>query len=226
MRIGELAARSGVTVRTVRYYIEQGLLPMPNMRGKYGEFDESYVQRLQLIQNLKRERLPIPAIRQRLADMGLVPAPAFAPAAYGAPTPLSESAGGHRAERGEGLFRSRFAEEAGLTSEQVAQMERLGLLTSSEGLLPPAALPLARAVAKLLAWGARMEDVAEIAQQVQAEASLHRRLLDRQGSTETLRRALQWQEQVGAVDTIRQTLLQRWGYVPDQPAAPTSREEP
>ncbi len=224
MRIGELAARSGVTVRTVRFYIEQGLLPMPTMRGKYGEFDESYVQRLRLIQHLKKERLGIPAIRQRLVEMGLMPPAPFAPSTYGAPAPAPAGEGGSRAEGG-GLFRSRFAEEAGLTAEQVAQMERLGLLASSEGLLPPAALPLARAVAKLLAWGARMEDIAEITRQVRAEAAMHRRLLDRLGGADALQRALQWQEQAGAVATIRQALIQHWGYAPDQPADPRSREE-
>lgn len=216
MRIGELAARSGVTVRTIHYYVEQGLLPTPPLRGKYGDFDESYVQRIQLIRRLKQERLSIPDIRRRLAQMGLVPpsphSPAAAPAQWGqgkAPPPTAGATG-------EGLFRSRFAEEAGLTSDQVAQLERLGLFESIEGLLPPSQLPLARAAAKLLAWGMTIEDIAAIAQQVQQEAAMHQRLLQRIPAQDTLPRALQWQEQVGAVRTIREMLLQRRGRFPSE----------
>jgi len=212
MRIGELAARSGVTVRTIHYYIEEGLLPSPPLRGKYGDFGESYLSRLQLIRRLKEERLSIPAIRQRLAAMGLMPAPqSTAPWAGGAADPAAEMPG-------EGLFRSRFAEEAGLTPEQVAQLERLGLLESSEGLLPPALLPQARAVGQLLAWGATPEDIAALAQQFQQEAALHQRLLRHLPVADRLPRALQWQEQVGAITTIRDMLLQRWGRVAPEDA--------
>lgn len=212
MRIGELAARSGVTVRTIRYYIEEGLLPDPPLRGKYGEFDESYLQRIQLIRRLKEERLVLPAIRQRLAEMGLLPAP-FVPTSS-MPASWEHAAPGEAAGiRGEGLFRSRFAEEAGLTPEQVAQLERLGLLESSEGVLPSALLPLARAAAKLFAWGMTSEDIAAMAQQIQHEAAMHRRLLQRIPYEDTLPRVLQWQEQASAVTTIREILLQRWGRV-------------
>lgn len=209
MRIGELARRAGVTVRTIHYYIEEGLLPQPPRRGKYGEFDESYLQRLRLIQQLKAERLSLPAIRSRLLEMGLAPAqhlphlPLFPSeqetfAATVVPPP-----------RREGLFRSRFAEEAGLTPEQVSQLESLGLIESSEGLLPVEALPLARSVARLLARGATSEDIAEITRQARQEAALHHRLLEAAGATDPLSRALQWQEQAQAVATIRQMLLRR-----------------
>lgn len=210
MRIGELAARSGVTVRTIRYYIEEGLLPDPPLRGKYGDFEESYVQRIQLIRRLKEERLSIPDIRQRLAQMGLIPPPYPTPAPALALWEQGEAPSQTAGAIGEGLFRSRFAEEAGLTPEQVAQLERLGLFESSEGLLPPAQLPLARAAASLLAWGMTINDIATIAQQVQQEATMHQRLLQRIPQEDTLPRALQWQEQVGAVNTIREMLLQRW----------------
>jgi DNA-binding transcriptional MerR regulator len=210
MRIGELATRSGVTVRTIRYYIEEGLLPDPPLRGKYGEFDASYLQRIQLIRRLKEERLSLPDIRERLIEMGLISAPPgyISPRAAWDRRDASPQAGGAESE---GLFRSRFAEEAGLTPEQVAHLERLGLLESSDGLLPPAQIPLARAASRLLAWGMTIEDIAAIAQQVQHEAAMHRRLLQRIPPEDTLPRVLQWQEQIGAVSTIREMLLQRWG---------------
>jgi len=211
MRIGELARRSGVTVRTVHYYIEEGLLPEPPRRGKYGEFDDSYVQRLRLIQQLKAERLSLPAIRARLAEMGLAPAqhvarlPLF-PSEQEEASPATVAPLAPRA----GLFRSRFAEEAGLTPEQVSHLEALGLIGSSEGLLAAEDLPLARSVGRLLSRGATLEDIAEIARQAREETALHSRLLEAAGATEPLTRALQWQEQAGAVATIRQMLLRRW----------------
>jgi DNA-binding transcriptional MerR regulator len=192
MRIGELAKRSNVTVRTIRYYIEQGLLPAPPRKGKYGDFDETYVQRLRLILQLKAERLSLPAIRGRLAEFGLV--------------------AGHlpEGESGEGLFRSRFAQEAGLAPDQVARLEAAGLLESSEGLIPPSNLPLARALADLLAWGATIEDIQAIAEQTRREAKLHGRMIARAEGPGALARALQWQQQIRATTTIRQILLQRW----------------
>jgi len=211
MRIGELARRSGVTVRTVHYYIEEGLLPEPPRRGKYGEFDDSYIQRLRLIQQLKAERLSLPAIRARLAEMGLAPAPQVArlplfPSEEKEASPTTVTPPVPRA----GLFRSRFAEEAGLTPEQVSHLETLGLIGSSEGLLAAEDLPLARSVGRLLSRGATLEDIAEIARQAREETALHARLLKAAGATEPLTRALQWQEQAGAVATIRQMLLRRW----------------
>ena len=212
MRIGELAVRSGVTVRTIHYYVEEGLLPTPPLRGKYGEFDESYLRRIQLIRRLKEERLAIPAIRRRLTEMGLMPAAPVLPAPPG-PRGLQEPMPQTAGPQGDELFRSRFAEEAGLTPEQVAQLERLGLLESSEGLLSPRLLPLARAAARLLAWGSTIEEIAAIAQQVKQEAALHQKLLQRSSAEDSLTRVLQWQEQMSAVNTIRETLLQRWGRV-------------
>jgi DNA-binding transcriptional MerR regulator len=52
MRIGELAARTGASVRSIRYYEEQGLLV--SMRTASGQriFPEAAVERVNLIQRL------------------------------------------------------------------------------------------------------------------------------------------------------------------------------
>ncbi|MGA5135130.1 MerR family DNA-binding transcriptional regulator [Streptomyces olivoreticuli] len=34
--VGDLARLSGTTVRTIRYYVEQGLLPHPKLHGRVG----------------------------------------------------------------------------------------------------------------------------------------------------------------------------------------------
>ncbi|MCL4562693.1 MAG: MerR family transcriptional regulator, partial [Chloroflexi bacterium] len=51
--IHELARRAGVSVRTIRYYIEEGLLPPPGNLGRYSLYGEEYLDRLELIRQLK-----------------------------------------------------------------------------------------------------------------------------------------------------------------------------
>ncbi|KJQ52694.1 MerR family transcriptional regulator [Microbacterium sp. SA39] len=50
MRIGELAARAGVSVRALRYYEEQGLLHSERTPGGQREYDEAAVQRVAFFQ--------------------------------------------------------------------------------------------------------------------------------------------------------------------------------
>jgi DNA-binding transcriptional MerR regulator len=56
MRIGEVATRTGLTARTIRYYEEVGLLPLDPERGKgkHRLYDEADVDQLQLIHSLCR----------------------------------------------------------------------------------------------------------------------------------------------------------------------------
>ena len=56
MRIGEVAARTGLTARAIRYYEEVGLLPLDPDRGKgkHRHYDEADVDQLQLIHSLCR----------------------------------------------------------------------------------------------------------------------------------------------------------------------------
>ncbi|OJX40597.1 MAG: hypothetical protein BGO78_06330 [Chloroflexi bacterium 44-23] len=64
--IGELAQKTNVSVRTIRYYINQGLLPAPDSRGRYTVYDNDYVERILLIKRLKDAFLPIKEIRVML----------------------------------------------------------------------------------------------------------------------------------------------------------------
>lgn len=61
--ISELADLSGVSPRTIRYYIEEGLLPSPEVQGKYAVFNEDYIYRLKLIKFLKDAFLPLREIK-------------------------------------------------------------------------------------------------------------------------------------------------------------------
>ena len=65
----ELADVAGVTPRTVRYYISQGLLPSPGTSGPGAKYDDAHLDRLRLIRRLQREHLPLADIRQRLEGL-------------------------------------------------------------------------------------------------------------------------------------------------------------
>lgn len=60
-----LAAKAGVSPRTVRYYIHQRLLPSPG-KGPYIRYDEELVDRLRLIKEYQAQHLPLAEIRKRL----------------------------------------------------------------------------------------------------------------------------------------------------------------
>ncbi|MGH7579234.1 MAG: MerR family transcriptional regulator [Gemmatimonadales bacterium] len=65
----ELSDRARVTPRTVRYYIQQGLLPAPGMTGPGAKYGESHLDRLRLIRGMQREHLPLAEIRRRIEGM-------------------------------------------------------------------------------------------------------------------------------------------------------------
>jgi DNA-binding transcriptional MerR regulator len=65
--IGELAEKAHVTVRTIRYYLDEGLLPAPAYRSKYALFTQEHLERLELIRRLKELHLPLEEIKQILA---------------------------------------------------------------------------------------------------------------------------------------------------------------
>ncbi len=52
MRIGELAARTGVSVRSLRYYEEQGLLTSARSTSGQRHYTDSEVERVDFIQRL------------------------------------------------------------------------------------------------------------------------------------------------------------------------------
>jgi DNA-binding transcriptional MerR regulator len=62
----ELADLAGVTPRTVRYYIQQGLLSPPSARGPGAHYDHAHLDRLNLIKRLQREHLPLAEIRKQV----------------------------------------------------------------------------------------------------------------------------------------------------------------
>ena len=68
--LAQLAERASVSQRTVRYYIQQGLLPSPETRGPGAHYTAEHLDRLRLIRRLQREHLPLAEIRKRLEELG------------------------------------------------------------------------------------------------------------------------------------------------------------
>jgi DNA-binding transcriptional MerR regulator len=66
MTIGELAERTGMTVRNVRAHQTRGLLPPPVVRGRTGYYNEDHVARVELTRELQAEGLNLEAIRRML----------------------------------------------------------------------------------------------------------------------------------------------------------------
>ena len=70
LRINEVAAETGLTTRAIRYYEEMGLLePAARSDGDYRLYDESDLERLQLIRSLPDDAgFALAQIRQLLED--------------------------------------------------------------------------------------------------------------------------------------------------------------
>ena len=69
--IDELSSLAGVTPRTVRFYIAEGLIPGPGQRGKGTFYGTEHLLKLRLVRRLSEQRLPLAEIRDRLAGLAL-----------------------------------------------------------------------------------------------------------------------------------------------------------
>lgn len=69
LTLGELTRAAGVSVRTVRYYIAEGLLPPPVGAGPRSAYTPGHLDRLRLIARWKQAYLPLKEIRRRLAGL-------------------------------------------------------------------------------------------------------------------------------------------------------------
>lgn len=65
-KLDELARDAGVSPRTVRYYVQRGLLPPPVFRGKYSAYSHEHLTRLRAIRRLQDRFLPLDAIQVEL----------------------------------------------------------------------------------------------------------------------------------------------------------------
>ncbi len=67
LKIGAVARRSGLSVKTIRFYCDEGLIhPIGRSEGGYRLFAESVLAELALIRTLRAIELPLPDVRQVL----------------------------------------------------------------------------------------------------------------------------------------------------------------
>ena len=67
--LSDLVKLTGVSPRTVRYYIAQGLLPSPTQQGPNTRYTEVHLDRLRLIQQAPGAHLPLAEIRRQLGTL-------------------------------------------------------------------------------------------------------------------------------------------------------------
>jgi DNA-binding transcriptional MerR regulator len=124
LKIGEIAKRSGTPASTIRYYVQEGLLPKPEKANeKMAYYDEACIERLQVIGQLQAKRyFPLYLIKNILRRMdeglSLTEAEAVENAVFGSDD---------RAGRGL-IDRTAFLAATGLTEKELKQAENLGIL--------------------------------------------------------------------------------------------------
>ncbi|MFJ6935012.1 MerR family transcriptional regulator [Streptomyces sp. NPDC101132] len=137
--IGELAERAGATVKSVRFYSDNGLLPeAARSAGGHRRYGPEALDRLRLIRSLRALDLPVPEVRRVLEeeDEGAAGAPGGA---------LEDAVAGHLRELGSQLRALRWREAAlRLVHESppAERAERLRLVGAVGA--PPSTAPLAR----------------------------------------------------------------------------------
>ncbi|MGW1212666.1 MerR family transcriptional regulator [Streptomyces sp. NPDC002499] len=129
LTIDELAARAGVTVRTVRFYSTKGLLPPPMIGPRrVGHYSGEHLDRLALIEELQHQGMTLAAIERYLQQL---------------PPDLSaQDLAIHRAvvstwapETLETLSRAELRERAGraLSDHDVERLGAMGVVRADEG---------------------------------------------------------------------------------------------
>ncbi|MGH3812173.1 MAG: MerR family transcriptional regulator, partial [Pseudonocardiaceae bacterium] len=123
LTIAELAARTGISVRTIRFYAGMNLIPPPAVRGRLGLYDERHVARLELVRDLQGLGFTLAAIEGYLARIPLDRSP--------------EDLALHRAllapwlpEQPETVDRAELDVRAGrnLTDDELARLVTLGVI--------------------------------------------------------------------------------------------------
>jgi DNA-binding transcriptional MerR regulator len=87
--IGEIAKLAAITPRTVRYYVELGLLPPPEGLGRSAGYNQEHLDRLLVIKRLQADRFSLDEIREQLATLS--PVVTMRPASETAPAPPDAS---------------------------------------------------------------------------------------------------------------------------------------
>src|SRR5699024_414542 len=69
MSVEQLAARVGMTVRTVRFYAGRGLIPPPRREGRNGYYGADHLVRLEFVRELQAHGFTLSAIEGYLENI-------------------------------------------------------------------------------------------------------------------------------------------------------------
>lgn len=124
LKIGEIAKKSGVPPSTIRYYVRQGLLPEPDKVNKsMAYYDEGCIEKIQAIRHFQETKyFPLSVIRNILRrmdeGMSLEEAEAIEDVVFGTQADATDIL----------VDRKEFLKHTGLTSEELQEAVKIGLL--------------------------------------------------------------------------------------------------
>lgn len=132
--IGELAEHAGTTVKTVRFYSDNGLLPeRTRSAGGHRRYDSDALDRLRMIRSLRGLGLPVPEVRRIVDERA------------GADGVLEDAVAGQLRTLGSQLSALRWQEAALRLVQECPPQERADRLRLVGALdTPPSTAPLAR----------------------------------------------------------------------------------
>ncbi|MEV1295616.1 MerR family transcriptional regulator [Pseudonocardia sp. NPDC049635] len=127
LTVDQLAERTGLSVRTIRFYAAKGLLPAPRLRGRTGLYDAGHRARLELISELTGLGFTLAAIERQLERLPHDAGPEELALQRALLTPWIP-------EHGEDLTRAELDRRAGraLTDDDVDTLETLGALVRGD----------------------------------------------------------------------------------------------
>ena len=122
--IDSLARRAGLTRRTVRYYVQRGLLEPPQGGGRGSYYTEEHLRRLERIRSWAEQGVPLLHMKA-LLESGIEPTGELAQTEAGAP---AQGVGAERAASSLPLPRSGIAYERMVLADGVELHVRRGAL--------------------------------------------------------------------------------------------------
>jgi DNA-binding transcriptional MerR regulator len=180
--IGEVLAKlrgefPDISVSKIRFLESAGLIAPARAPSGYRKFGVDDVERLRYILTVQRDQyLPLRVIKERLPDpAGPVPAPPVpATPDNGIRPPGPVLAGGQAAQDvpRPGLTRRELLDAAGITDDQLAELEDFGLVRRDGRRYGPDALEVTRTVVALAAYGVQARHLRGVRAAAERETTL------------------------------------------------------
>jgi DNA-binding transcriptional MerR regulator len=180
--IGEVLAKlrgefPDISVSKIRFLESAGLIAPARAPSGYRKFGVDDVERLRYILTVQRDQyLPLRVIKERLPDpAGPVPAPPVpATPDNGIRPPGPVLAGGQAAQDvpRPGLTRRELLDAAGITDDQLAELEDFGLVRRDGRRYGPDALEVTRTVLALAAYGVQARHLRGVRAAAERETTL------------------------------------------------------